>query len=101
MREGVVTTPEGTCLGGITRQTALDLLKEANVRTVVGPVSPDELRGADEAFVTSTAGGIVPVTKVDHVPLGDGEPGPLSIRLKDRYWAWHEDPAETTPVDYA
>jgi len=101
VREGEVTTPEGTCLGGITRQTALDLLKEANVRTVVGPVSPDELRGADEAFVTSTAGGILPVTRVDHVPLGDGEPGPLSIRLKDRYWAWHEDPVETTPVDYA
>jgi branched-chain amino acid aminotransferase len=101
VREGVVTTPEGTCLGGITRQTALDLLREANVRTVIGAVSPDELRGADEAFITSTAGGILPVTRVDHRPLGDGEPGPLTIRLKDRYWAWHEDPTETTPVEYA
>jgi branched-chain amino acid aminotransferase len=101
VREGVVTTPEGTCLGGITRQTALDLLKEANARTVIGPVSPEELRGADEAFITSTAGGILPVTRVDHVPLGDGEPGPLTTRLRDRYWAWHEDPSETTAVEYA
>jgi branched-chain amino acid aminotransferase len=101
VREGMVTTPERTCLGGITRQTALDLLKEANVRTVIGPVSPEELKGADEAFITSTAGGILPVTRVDHAPLGDGEPGPLTTRLRDRYWAWHEEPAETTPVDYA
>jgi branched-chain amino acid aminotransferase len=101
VREGVVSTPEGTCLSGITRQTALDLLKEANVRTVIGPVSPEELKGADEAFITSTAGGILPVTRVDHAPLGDGEPGPLTTRLRDRYWAWHEEPAETTPVDYA
>jgi branched-chain amino acid aminotransferase len=82
------------------RQTALDLLKEANVRTVIGKVSPDELRRADEAFITSTAGGILPVTRVDHRPVGDGEPGPLTLRLKDRYWEKHVDPAETTPVDY-
>jgi branched-chain amino acid aminotransferase len=100
VRDGTVTTPERTCLGGITRQTALDLLKEANVRTVIGKVAPDDLRAADEAFITSTAGGILPVTRVDHTPVGDGEPGPLTLRLKDRYWAKHADPAETTPVDY-
>jgi branched-chain amino acid aminotransferase len=100
VREGTVTTPEGTCLGGITRQTALDLLGEANMRTVIGKVSPDDLRHADEAFITSTAGGILPVTRVDHRPVGDGEPGPLTLRLKDRYWRKHTDPAETTPIAY-
>ena len=97
---GTVTTPEGTCLGGVTRQTALDLLHDENLRTVIGRVAPEDLRGADEAFITSTAGGIVPVTRVDHRPLGDGEPGPLTLRLKDRYWKLHSDPAESTPIDY-
>lgn len=100
VRDGVVTTPEGTCLGGITRQTAFDLLAESNVRTVIGPVSPEELRAADEAFITSTAGGIIPVTRIDHQPLGGGEPGPVAARLRDLYWRRHDEGWQGTPIDY-
>lgn len=100
VRDGVVTTPKGTCLGGITRQTALDLLAESNVRTVIGSVSPDALRAADEAFITSTAGGIIPVTRIDHEPLGGGEPGPLSTRLRNLYWQRHDEGWQGTPIDY-
>lgn len=99
--EGTVTTPEGTCLLGITRQTAIDLLQEQNVELVIGPVSPDALRAADEVFVTSTAGGIVPVTKIDHQPVGDGEPGPVTTRLKNLYWERHDQGWQATPVDYS
>jgi branched-chain amino acid aminotransferase len=100
VKDGVVTTPEGTCLGGITRQTALDLLKEQNVKTVIAPFTPDHLRSADEAFITSTAGGIIPVARVDHVPLGDGEPGPLTLRLRTLYWERHDAGTDGTPIDY-
>jgi branched-chain amino acid aminotransferase len=100
IKEGVVTTPEGTCLDGITRQTALDLLAEQNVKVVIGAFPPDELRAADEAFITSTAGGIVPVTRIDHRPLGDGEPGPVTTRLKNLYWQRHDDGQDGTPIDY-
>jgi branched-chain amino acid aminotransferase len=100
VQQGRVTTPEGTCLGGITRQTALDLLAEANVETVIGPVSPTELRAADEVFITSTAGGIFPVTRIDHAPVSDGEPGPLTTRLKRLYWQRHDEGWQSTPIDY-
>lgn len=100
VKDGTVTTPEGTVLLGITRETALDLLAEANVQTVIGPVSPDELRAADEVFITSTAGGILPVTRIDHAPVGDGHPGPLTTRIKNRYWEWNEAGPEGTPIDY-
>jgi branched-chain amino acid aminotransferase len=100
VKEGRVTTPEGTCLGGITRQTALDLLTELNVQTMIGPIAPDELRAADEAFITSTAGGIIPVTRIDHRPLGDGEPGPVASRLRTLYWQRHDDGRDGTPIDY-
>ena len=40
VKDGVVTTPEDTCLDGITRQTALDLLAEQNVKLVIGAFSP-------------------------------------------------------------
>jgi branched-subunit amino acid aminotransferase/4-amino-4-deoxychorismate lyase len=100
VRDGLVTTPEGTCLDGITRQTALDLLAEQNVKLVIGAFSPDQLRAADEAFITSTAGGIVPVTRIDHRPVGDGEPGPVTTRLKNLYWQRHDQGWDGTPIDY-
>lgn len=100
VRQGLVTTPGGTCLEGITRQTALDLLSELNVKSAIGTVSPDALRSADEIFLTSTAGGILPVTRVDGKPVGDGEIGPLSSRLRTLYWQRHDEGWDATPVDY-
>jgi branched-chain amino acid aminotransferase len=100
VKEGRVTTPEGTCLLGISRQTALDLLAEQNVERVIGAISPGELRAADEVFITSTAGGILPVTRIDHRPVGDGHPGPVSTRLKNLYWQRHDEGWQGTPIDY-
>ncbi len=100
VKDGTVTTPAGTCLLGISRQTALDLLQEQNVKTVIGPISPAELRAADEVFITSTAGGILPVTRIDHQPVGDGEFGPVSTRLKTVYWQRHDQGWDCTPIDY-
>jgi branched-chain amino acid aminotransferase len=58
------------------------------------------VREADEVFVTSTAGGIMPVTKVDGAPVGDGTPGSVTLRLRDAYWELHRDPRFVTPVRY-
>ena len=58
------------------------------------------MRRAEEVFVTSTAGGIMPVTEVDGERVGDGEPGPLTLRLREAYWDLHEDPRFATPVEY-
>jgi branched-chain amino acid aminotransferase len=55
---------------------------------------------ASEVLVTSTAGGIMPVTVIDGQPVGTGAPGPLTRQLRDRYWASHEDPRYLTPVRY-
>jgi branched-chain amino acid aminotransferase len=100
LKDGAVTTPEGTCLGGITRQTALDLLVESNVRTVIGSIAPADLRAADEVFITSTAGGILPVTRIDHAPVATGEPGPMTERLKSLYWQRHDEASQSTPIAY-
>ena len=42
----------------------------------------------------------MPVTKVDGAPVGDGEPGPVTLRLRDAYWELHRDPRFVTPVRY-
>ena len=58
----------------------------------------DELRAADEVFGASTAGGVFFVTSVDGEQTGDGRMGPVTRRVHDTYWEWHDDPRFTLAV---
>jgi branched-chain amino acid aminotransferase len=95
---GRVTTPDRGILEGITRLSAIQLCAEIGVPVATAPLPAAVLRHADEAFVTSTAGGIMPVTRIDGRPVADGAPGPITRRLIDLYWQKHHDPAWSTPV---
>ena len=70
-----VTTPGKGVLEGVTRATMLELLSAENLQVELGELSPDLARQADEAFITSTAGGVMPVTRISGetmslVPVG-------------------------------
>jgi branched-chain amino acid aminotransferase len=56
---------------------------------------------ADEAFCTTTAGGVMPVSIIDDHVMHNGKPGPLSLRLKEFYWEQHKAGWHSTPIDYA
>ncbi len=99
-KNGAIATPGRGVLRGITRRTVMELAEDWGVRVDERPVAADELRHADEAFVTSTAGGVMPVTTVDGAPLGGGRPGTVTLRLRDAYWGLHEDPRFSSPVHY-
>ena len=58
-------------------------------------------RRGSELFATTTAGGVMPITRLDGEPVGSGEPGAVTRRLRERYWAAHDDPRFATPIDYA
>ena len=76
-------------------------LGNKTVREFLNDVLPAAFaRTADEIFITSTAGGIMPVTRIDGEAVGSGLPGALTNRLNQAYWALHENPDYTTPVDY-
>ena len=97
---GQLLTPADGVLLGITRQTVLELAAREGVQARVGHLGPDILLEADEIFLTSTAGGVMPVTLLNGRAVGDGLPGALTRRLRDRYWEAHHDPAWSTPVAY-
>lgn len=99
VKNGVVATPASGVLEGITRGTVLDLCGELQIRTEVRPVSIAEVIEADEVFISSTAGGVMPVTRIDGKAVSDGKPGQLTGRLKETYWLKHDDADWTTPVD--
>jgi D-alanine transaminase/branched-chain amino acid aminotransferase len=73
-------TPGANVLKGITRAHVLRL---AGTMAAEGPVTLDDLTSAREAFITSTTKGILPVTVINNVPVGDGTPGPVTRQLAE------------------
>ncbi len=98
--DGGVATPEAGVLEGITRRTIMELASELGIPLETRAVSVEKMRRADEVFATSTAGGVMPITMVDGIPVGTGGPGALTLRLREAYWGLHQDPRFATPVRY-
>lgn len=88
VRRGQVWTSNGQyCLGGITRANVLAICREHGIVAQERPFSLTEVYGAEEAFVTGTFAGVVPVREVDGRVLGDGRRGPVVERLQGLYRA--------------
>jgi branched-chain amino acid aminotransferase len=94
----MVMTPDSGVLEGVTRQTVFDICAELGLSLEVRPLPADQLTRADEIFMTSTAGGIMPVGRLDGRVVGDGAIGPTTGRINRVYWEWHADPAQTTAL---
>ncbi|HEY6746650.1 MAG TPA: aminotransferase class IV [Mycobacteriales bacterium] len=86
VRGGEVWTSTGMyCLGGITRGNVLRLCERAGIPARERSFSLTEVYSADEAFVTGTFAGLVPVHSVDGRRIGDGRRGPMVERLQGLY----------------
>jgi branched-chain amino acid aminotransferase len=95
-----VMTPSRGVLEGVTRETILELLARENLEVEQDLLPAATAQAADEVFITSTAGGVMPVTRISGNPVGDGKPGTLTAQLNAAYWALHDDPAYSVPIDY-
>jgi branched-chain amino acid aminotransferase len=101
---GRIVTPLGGVLEGVSRRTVIELARAAGLAVEQRALAVAELRAADEVFLTSTGGGVIPVGSIEGVPVGGraaGEFGPVSSRLQAAYWALHEDPRYVEAVNYA
>ncbi len=87
VRGGKLATPhlEIGLLAGITRQTVMRLAAGAGLPVDEAELVPDEVRGADEAFLTSSVRGVMPVGTVDGRPLASAVPGPVTARILQLY----------------
>ena len=84
--EGTLVTPlPRRVLLGVTRASILELAAAEGIRAAERDVTPEELCGAREAFLTGTTAGVWPIVSVDGEKLGNGEIGPISKRLQDRF----------------
>jgi branched-chain amino acid aminotransferase len=100
VKSGELYTPAEGCLLGITRQSVFDIAAELGIKVNIGKYTATQLRQADEAFTSSSAGGIMPISSVDNQRLGNHDgPGPISEKIHNLYWekrwaGWHSQPAE-------
>ena len=98
VKGGTMYSPPEGILMGITRQTVFELAAEHGLPAREAQLTAYDLYAADEIFLTSTAGGIMPLVELDGRAIGDGRPGPISQRVHDLYWALRESGRDGTPV---
>jgi branched-chain amino acid aminotransferase len=100
VRERAVATPDRGVLEGITRLSVAELCDELRLPFELRPVAVAELHEADEIFLSTTAGGIMPVSRLDGRILGHDRPGPISSRLRETFWSKRAAGWHATPIDY-
>jgi D-alanine transaminase len=82
----LATRPNGIeILPGVTRAVVIDVARQLGLTLRLRPFSLAEARAAREAFLTSTSNFVLPVTRIDGKPVGDGRPGPIAARLREAY----------------
>ena len=87
VRNGVVYTPDlSSALEGITRDTVIRLIDEADLDLVEKRITRDEVYVADEAFFTGTAAEVTPIRELDGRSIGNGGRGPVTEQLQASYF---------------
>jgi D-alanine transaminase len=82
----LVTYPRSNyILGGVTRQVVLQLCRELAIPVREFPVLQNDLRRADELFLSGTTTEVLPVVRVDEWTVGDGKPGPITRKLQKAF----------------
>lgn len=87
VKDGVVkTTPRGSVLAGITRDSVMTILADEGLTVKEESFTRDELYIADEAFFTGTAAEITPIREVDNRTIGSGSPGAVTQKVQEIYF---------------
>ncbi|HKE55418.1 MAG TPA: branched-chain amino acid transaminase [Pyrinomonadaceae bacterium] len=88
VRNGEVLTNDEThsILLGITRDAVIRIARDLGYQVSTVDLSLDDLRSADEAFFTGTAAEVTPIREVDNLPVNDGRPGPITLKLQQAFF---------------
>ncbi|MDD9973350.1 MAG: branched-chain-amino-acid transaminase [Candidatus Poribacteria bacterium] len=83
LKNGVLVTPpvHMGILEGVTRNSVIDIAREAGMQVEERVFTRHDLYIADECFLTGTAAEVIPVVKIDQRPIGNGQPGQITEKL--------------------
>ncbi len=85
--DGRLLTPtvDSGALPGVTRAAVIEIARESGIDAAETELTLDDLSGADEAFLTNSVMGVMPLARLEGAPIGGGEVGPLTARLSQLY----------------
>ena len=101
VKNKVLITPDRGVLAGVSRKTVLEMAEHLGINTSVRSLSVEELLEADEVFLSSSGGGVIPIIRVNETIFGNGASGPISVQLNETYWKWTTLEKYRDPIDYA
>ena len=82
----IITRPlSNDILPGVTRRALVSLADGKNLELVEKKFTLADAISADEAFITGASSYVIPVTQIDDSKIGDGKPGPLTLKLREIY----------------
>ena len=89
IKNGSIYTPEScfAILPGITRHTAITLIRDLGMRVEQRGIPREFLYIADEVFFTGTAAEITPIRAIDQIQIGGGKCGPITAQIQDAFFA--------------
>jgi branched-subunit amino acid aminotransferase/4-amino-4-deoxychorismate lyase len=79
---------------GVTRNTVIDIAHNIGLEVKYQPLKRNQLSDANEAFLTSSSRGVVPIIRIDDVTIGQGSPGTITKQLSVAYEAYVMENAE-------
>lgn len=100
VRNGILYTPDRGVLQGISRKSVIDVANAKGYEIRVEFVPIEMAYQADEIFMCTTAGGIMPITELDGNPVKDGKVGPITKVIWDGYWGIHYDHKFSFEIDF-
>jgi len=100
VKGGVLYTPDRGVLEGVTRKSVFDAAKANGIEVRMQVVPVELAYKADEIFMCTTAGGVMPITVLDGKPVNDGKIGEVTRKIWDKYWQMHWDPSYTIAINY-
>lgn len=94
VRDGVIYTPpvEAGALEGITRNLVMRLAREDNLEVVEKNLTRCDLYICNEFFLTGTAAEVIGIVEIDRRMIGDGKPGPVTKRLREKFFEYAHSP---------
>jgi branched-chain amino acid aminotransferase len=87
VKNDILITPplSSSALDGITRKSILEFSKNMKIKSKIKKISSDELKKADEVFLTGTAAEITPVIKIETKRIGNGKVGYMTKQIMNAY----------------
>ncbi|KAJ0330331.1 hypothetical protein COL5a_003393 [Colletotrichum fioriniae] len=100
VKDNTLYTPDRGVLQGITRKSVIDAAKRLGYVIRVETVPIEAVYSADEILMSTTAGGIMPITTLDGKPVNDGKVGDITRAIWDEYWAMHYEDKFSSKITY-